>query len=220
MAVLLTDDFNRTASTTVLGGPVTGGPYTVRVGTWGVIGNQAYTSASVANSHVTFPAAVDVDIQATIPVQGNSLGLIVRWVDASNFWYFGWQISTWALLRNTAGTLQQFSTSSPVPVNGDVLRCIAYGRSLYGFVNGRLMCWCEDQFFSAATATSGFRINSNTTLRIDDLTASDAVGIPGDGGTATMRDDVASFIASSDYDPVGAVYKGRDSAAADAGSVA
>ena len=137
MATLLTDDFNRADNVTVLGGPVTGGPYTVRLGVWGINTNRALTN-TVVNSHVTFPAAVDVSLQVTLPVLGSSGGLIARWVDANTNWLFGLNGTVWALMHSVAGTYTVFS-SGPTAVAGDVIRFVAYGRNLYGLVNGKLV---------------------------------------------------------------------------------
>ena len=219
MASLLTDDFNRANSTTVLGWLVSGGAYTVRLGTWGINGNAAYTSASLANAHVTFPAAANVDIQATFPVLVASAGLIARWVDTSNYWLLGTSGSGWALCRYLAGSITPIVTG-PVFADGDVARLITIGKNIYAYINGKLVMYWEDQYYSAATAVAGFRISSSTTFRIDDLSAADApASAPGAPTTGKVIDLDEMLMLDIDPTPPrdGWLYRGRDTKTADAG---
>lgn len=217
MATLLTDTFDRANNTTVLGGPVTGGPYTVRAGTWGVIGNQCYTSVSTAASQVTFPAAADVDLQATFPVVVSSGGgVMARWTAATDYWYLGLTGTTWALMRNTVATGLSSVVIGPTAVNGDTVRLICLGRYVYGFVNGRMVAAAEDSFPSATVA--GLRINSSISLRIDNLSAADATSVPGAPTTADILDltEMPMFAADAAWTD-GWLYRGRDTRTADAG---
>lgn len=202
----LTDDFNRANSTTVVGSPSVGGPYTQQVGTWGISGNTLYTSASTANSQLTFPAAINLDLSATFVVSGGSTvsasQLMFRWVDVSNFWMFGRVGTGLVAFTHVAAGVSTQVTASIAFTDGQALRVVAFGKYLYGFIAGVLVATVEDQYYASAGTPAGFRSNSNTSTRIDDASAVDATTVPSGWGSAL------------------ALYKGRDTTALDlAGSV-
>lgn len=217
MADLLIDDFNRANSTNNPGTPQVGGPYTVRAGTWGIIGNELYTSSSTANALLTFPAAFDVEVSFKIGLMASS-GVVARYVDANNFWYVGWDSGNVAtLFRRTAGTLYGLGSSRALSV-WDTLTIVGFGGYVYGLRNGQLFAAAEDGFVASTPTAAGVRINSSTSARIDDLAARDATTRPGglEGATAAMVE-----LTYSETTPIstGFVYKGRDTKTADEGAV-
>lgn len=219
MTTYLSDDFNRANSTTSLGSPVTGGPYTVRVGTWGINGNQAYTSAAVGESVVTFPAAIDVDISCKFSVLGGSL--VVRWIDGSNYWIIttigGTNLA--CIFRRQAGVNVQIFQSGLSVVAGDIVRVIAKGRYIYLYVNNVFVGSVEDYAFPAATVTSGMRIATSIAPRLDDISAADPPTlVPGgvDGGTGML---VSMDFGPNTNSPLPSfLYRGRDTKTADDGN--
>lgn len=217
MATLLTDDFNRANSTTSPGTPSAGGPYTVRAGTWGINSNQLYTSASTAASLVTFPAAVDVDVSIKVATLGGTPGVVVRYVDTSNYWLASNVSGTWTLQRRTAGTLTTYATG-PAAATGDVARVVALGKVVYLLLNGKLVAQADDPWQTVATAVAGFYINSSTAARLDDASAADAAAVPGISGTgAQLLTDqrIPTARQTGAY-----IYKGRDTAVLDTIGVA
>lgn len=216
MAILLTDDFNRANSTTAPGTPTAGGPYTVRAGTWGINANQLYTSASTAASLLTFPAAVNVDFSAKLATLGGTPGLMVRYVDAANYWLASVFGGAWLLQRRIAGTNTTIATG-PVAAAGDVARVVAFGGEIYLIINGKLVTQADDPWQAAATAVAGFYINSSTAARFDDASAVDATAVPGNLSAANLLTDqrIPTARETGAY-----IYKGRDTAILDTIGVA
>lgn len=223
----LWDDFNRTASTTVIGSPVSGGPYTVVTGTWGVIGGvlagQVYTSVSTASSYVTFPAAADVDITFQIPATGaTTTGVLLRYVDASNRWFFGYTQGTGLTLsRTVTGTGVILFGLNRTALATDVYRVIAKGPMFYIFLNGLLRATVYDTALQTATVCAIW-MNSTAAARMDDLLVVAAPADPlagfGSGTTDTAlgtSDVTGAAIPSS----TGWEYRGRDTKALDLAGV-
>lgn len=219
MATLLSDTFNRANSTTVPGTPATGGPYTAAAGTWGILSNALYTSASLANAVLTFPAARDIDVTATFVTVSDASGIVFRYVDLNNYWVLYQPTgigAQWTLARRVAGTLIN-QWSGPAMASGDVARVVAFGPGIYVFINGRFYGSVSDMWATipAANSPAGFYIASSTVAQFDAATALDATAIPagiGDGGSANVLTDqrIPAARATGAF-----IYKGRDTAALD-----
>lgn len=219
MATLLSDAFTRADSTTTPGTPDVGGPYTVRAGTFGISSNRLYCptpNGSGSGSHLTFPAASNVDISATLPVtlSGNALSLICRWQDASNMWMATVTNGGMFLRRVQAGSYVNYVVSSQIPEVGDVLRFLALGRDLYVFLNGRLKMWSIDQRYNNTYTVAGVQLLDNS-QRIDDLLAVDATMPNIDG---YLDDD--PYAVADPEERLAFLYKGRNTKALDEGNEA
>lgn len=207
------DDFNRANSNTTPGAPLVGGPYTVRTGTWGIISNQLYTSASTPEAQMTFPGEVDPDFQVKIKAIGSSPGIMWRWVDVNNFWVLVLG-TTPGLFRRTGGTYVQFHSSLPAPVVNDVYRVVCRGRYVTVFRNGRAIISVEDPWAAVATATMGYRFNSDIVSRLDDAIVNPAL-------EESLSMDVPAILTPDALRNTGTLlYKGRDTKLADEGAVA
>lgn len=210
---LLQDNFDRANSTNVPGAPQIGGPYTARVGTWGINTNGLYTSVSTAKSTLTFPASVDVDFQAKATlVTGARVGLVVRWVDNNNFWMASKDNNAWQLAHYSGGVYSNVA-AGPTWVTGDLVRIVAVGRMLYLYVNGKLAAQVEDSFYASATAICGFHMDAaSASYRWDDALAVDSALPAPDGSVATLRDPamLGSALQTSSF-----LYRGRDSKSLD-----
>lgn len=208
----LTDTFTRADSAVSPGSPTTGGPYTAALGTWGISSNQLYCATSTSNGQITWPAAIDTDATVTINATGaNGTGLIVRRIDASNYWFFGTgtngQLSVIRVVAAGFAAAIRWSLGAaptlPVTIR---LRCI--GSVIHAYVNGVLVYSGEDDAFASATATSGLRASSTVAARFDNLTVADssAIGSLGAGSVLNLS-TLASGVPQSFS---GHVYKGRD----------
>lgn len=180
MATLLSDDFNRTTSTTVIGSPGTGGPWTNQnSAVSGIITNQGYLSTANTTgtgSHITAPGAVNVDMSVTFAAYGASQaqGICFRWVDASNMWAFAASSNGgYALYRITAGVYASQTSLPFLGVAGDVQRVVAYGENIWCFVNGRLVIHIKDPFYGNGASTIGIIARVNT-CRFDTALAVDS----------------------------------------------
>lgn len=204
MAVLLSDDFTRADSTTVPGSPTIGGPYTVVTGTWGINTNRLYTSASTANSIITFPAAADLTVKMDVTTGSfANAGLIARYQDASNWVGLAFtNISTVSFYIRRAGASAVSGSSISVTVPA-TLQMSCFGPYIYGYVNNSLRWVIEEPFLMTAT-TAGVFVESNTVYRMDNLYAETLAAHPSSlNGSTNLH-----------------VYKGRDLNTDDTGGAA
>lgn len=208
MATLLSDDFNRANDITNVGSPAVGGPYTERVGTtWGINGNALYTSTALSESVLTFPGAINVDFSSSFPVTTGDKGMIVRWVDANNYWYLSANSGNFQLHHRMSGTFYQRSAAYAY-VAGASARIVTRGPLITVYLSGLERFELEDESYAAATATCGWRIHNNNTARIDDALAIDSTALSSPaGGLAPIPD---AGYASNPVDHPAWVFKGRD----------
>ena len=216
IATALYDDFDRPNSSTAIGSPLQGGPYTVRTGTWGINNSSLYCASNTGEAHVTFPGAVDFDATVRILTPGNNGGMLFRWIDASNTWLFQFHTSQIALYRRVSGSwIQRGPSQDPVQA-GDVLRLLVKGDKIFAYRNGRLILVMEDPYIVAATPTMGFRFSGDTTSRVDEVLVHPAGDLP-----TLVGSDADETIAIADsMQNQGFIYKGRDNKLADEGALA
>jgi hypothetical protein len=221
IVTLLFDRFERANSTTSPGVPETGGPYTVRVGTFGINANRLY-SVSAGNTQLTFPAAFDVDVRAKLGSSPNGrIGLMVRWANSTNYWMFWVADGAASIYRCINGTFTMMSQQSVRAwVVGDTARFVAVGRRLYGFYNDDLVTTVFDRYSSLAGTETEAGVRHDTANHyIDTLSA-----YPSYSGMWDSTGDLAP-VAPSDFGAQQSVlqsfvYKGRNSKTDDTGSVA
>lgn len=205
------DDFNRADSTSSLGSPVTGGPYTVQSGTWGISANRAYTSASVSAAHVTVNLGVSNYVfSAVLPVLSASSGLIFHWTDANNFYLWHSTTTDISLYRRVAGTFNQLWASTITRAANDKLTVCTRGEEIYLYLNDKRRYSTTSQY--ATTTTVGFYMSSSTAGRIGNATAVSYTVLPGgtDGGTMSFTDTTLSQTATTNNPLSAFLYKGRD----------
>lgn len=193
MSVIFQDAFTRANSTTAIGSPTIGGPYTVVVGTWGINNNSVYTSASTASAKVTFPGSYDFDAEFQVTTQPGtaSMGLMFRYVDANNFWMVYVGSGSLFLWRNVAGVGTNIANLGAVLAT-DTFRVVGKGTYIYVYINGVRLFKIEDQY-STTASTMGYWSSSTTAGRIDNVTVDDTP--PADmtngvhNGTSTLLDE-------------------------------
>lgn len=220
MAVLLSDDFDRANSTTSLGSPVAGGPYTVSGGTWGINNGEAYLSTPSAGGQVTFPAAFNVEISYRLAVATSSQvspGVMIRWIDATNFWFIGRGSNNgyFAIWRCAGGTFAQATPDAPAVLN-DIIRVVAYGDQIALYVNGVQRGLVTDQWAASTTATTaGMRNGGTSTGRWDSLLVQDVTAPINYWGAAPEVALSPVAHADASIPQASSLYKGRDTALAD-----
>lgn len=129
---LVADRFNRANSTTNLGstdgfGSLDPMAWVQQQGTWGIINNNAYTSVALNRSIATLALGVsDIEIEMELP-SINALGILFRFVDLSNYWYFIIAGSQTELHKFVAGV---DTAVSVVGGGSNTLRVIAKGSSI------------------------------------------------------------------------------------------
>lgn len=176
-ALLSADSFNRTDSTSVLGptdGAGSADPLTWAQdnGTLGINTNQAYSSALVVTNGRLFGLAqintsnADVYVSATITgANSNANGIVVRYTDVSNYWWWRRNATNNTLVKVAGGTYTAITGTWSGAVSGDVLTAVTYGNIIAGFRNGVLITAVSDAHNASATR-HGFHLES-TVFRVD-----------------------------------------------------
>jgi hypothetical protein len=174
VTVYTTDSFNRTNSTTNLSTTDGSGTkdaltWTQDAGTWGINSNQAYTSASTANSIARVDTTfADVTVQATFATLATSMGLLFRFSATTDYWRLtSTSAGALSLVKRVAGVDTTVVTFSTTLVAGDTLKVIAQGSSIRCFRNNTLLGTATTDSFNSTATKHGLWNNSNTTARFD-----------------------------------------------------
>lgn len=163
------DTFDRTDSTTTPGS-TNGGlakTWTESSGTWGIISNTAYITAS-ADSIMTLTWTRNVDwLEVTVPTwTSGTAHLVFRYTDGSNYLRFGGTVAGQALLEQiVAGVATTIATAEDnqglfTLAAGDTLAVRCNGSVIECFVNGRLAICVSDTTQESATIV-GLRLTTN-----------------------------------------------------------
>lgn len=217
-AATLFDTYNRPNSTTSLGSPEEGGPYTAVAGTWGINGDALYCASNTSEAMVTFPGVQDFDATINLKTPGPNNGFLFRYVDSSNTWLVQLNTSNMNLYRRRAGTWNQYGSNAAAAA-GDVVRVVGLGPRIWIIRNGILLAEVEDEFYGqAVAATLGFRHSADTTARIDQIVVHPATTPPVADYAGSDLVDFSGYGSTPDLNQ-GFVYKGRDTQAADEGAV-
>lgn len=136
-----TDNFNR-ANGTLNGSTASDGVSVwTNSGTFNVASNQATGAGNSSRCWIDCGSA-DVEVQVTKSTTGatgaNRCGLLVRYVDASNYLFFHCNGTAFTANKVVAGTSTSLGTGGSV-VAGDVLKVVANGSSVALYVNGSLL---------------------------------------------------------------------------------
>lgn len=172
------DTFNRADSTTTPGQTNGGLPktWTESSGTWGIISNTAYITAS-ADSIMTLTWTRNVDwIEVSVPTWTSGTAHIVfRYTDGSNYLRWGGTVGAVAALEQVvAGAATTISTAEDnqglfTLAEGDALAVRCQGSVIEGYVNGRLAVCVSDTTQENATII-GLRLTTNVP-RLDNFFA-------------------------------------------------
>lgn len=216
MATLLSDDFNRANSTTVVGSPQIGPAPAVLSGTGGISSNQLY--CPVITLLLTYDLAtpgVELSSVFNSITAVNGVGYILGVASTTDFYLVYFSTASVVLYQQAPGGLAPLYTSTvQVPAgSGSVCKARYRDGIIRAYVDDVLVFrWKLD---APITATKhGVRI-SNTSARVDNLLGTDAPTIAEDfsGGLPSN----ALTIASADASPGPAfIYKGRDTKLQDA----
>jgi hypothetical protein len=211
MATLLSDDFNRANSTSVIGAPQIGPSPVVQTGIGGINSNQLYgpTSVMVATYDLGTPN-VEISFLAS-NVSGPVDGAVLGYVSSTDYYYVGFQGTSPVVLNKvtTGGTVALYSSSVRQPTSSTSV-CKAHYRDgiIRAYVDDVLVLrWVLDTPITANL--HGVRL-STSTGRLDNLLGTDAPTISEpilDGA----KPDVAFVYTEATADiPPSFVYLGRD----------
>ena len=229
MAIIVQDNFNRADSTSVLGSPQIGPAPTIVSGTWGISGNQAYTSAVGSNGSVVVwecgTPNVDITLKRTVTQTAGGPVLAVN--TSLDLWQ--------ALFSN------DFTTA---PVEGGLIRffgaSFAWGYGVRGrcsaavnaaavlrviHFNGLVEMWADSTLIArgqvpeALTLTKHGIRASTTQQKYDDITISDAPDITLPVKTGQVREHTFGLFAQTLPSKDAFLYRGRDTKAQDTAGV-
>lgn len=129
----VTDDFNR-ANGSLNGSTTSDGAatWTVQVGTFNVASNQASSGSSGGLDHATLEAAcADCEVSVTIRTNSaNSRGVVLRWVDTSNYLLVDQSATALRLRKRVAGSTTTVASAVVTGAVGDRIRVVAVGNQV------------------------------------------------------------------------------------------
>lgn len=165
------DNFNRADNASVLGTANTGQAWVPLVGTWGISVNQAYVAVVVGNPIAVVDSGLsNSTVNASIPVAGNDVGLVMRATDASNYIRFIIETNVFYLQKCVVGAFTTIASIAGTLVNGDQLSVSVSGSVFTAYKNGVFILTGTDAFNSSATKHGITAVNS--TVRLDDFKVS------------------------------------------------
>ncbi|MGY2747197.1 SGNH/GDSL hydrolase family protein [Arthrobacter sp. UYCu723] len=142
---IITDTFDRADSTTAIGGASDGGTWTA-TGTWGIMGNCAYSPANTNGATLVRDAGqADHVISAVVSAQSGSaskanVGLIARYTDESNYYLLDLNITATGharIYKRQAGVFTVLSaTVAPIWNIGNDVEFMVDGTHLSAYING------------------------------------------------------------------------------------
>jgi hypothetical protein len=127
----VTDDFNRTHGSAIGGSTASDGVsvWTTHGGTWLISSSKADPGAGVTERCTVDAGVADVDVSVEFDTTNgaNYFGMLVRYLDASNYLLFEGTDSNSRLIRRSSGTNTTVATSLGAVSNGDIFRVNAVG---------------------------------------------------------------------------------------------
>lgn len=211
MATLLSDNFDRANSTTVVGAPQVGPAPTIDLGAAGISSNQLYASTAVA--HVNWDLGTP-DVELSMVVNsisgGNAAGLVLGFSGTTADYYLVQALTTGLTLhRNSPGGILTVLASSAIRYpanNGSVLKFSHKNQVLRVYVDGTLVLrWGLD--YPMTATKHGIRM-ATINNRYDNILAVDAPVISEDY-VGAVRTDNNQFKGPEFREPSWA-YLGRD----------
>lgn len=133
--------FTSADSATVLPACEFGGfAWVQQVGTWGVATNQAYNPSATARAIATADTGcVNVHAKCTVTGVANTLGIVVRFVDASNYLRIVTSPTLMSIRQRITGT-ETILFSAPVSaVDGDEVGARVVGARIASYLNGKVV---------------------------------------------------------------------------------
>lgn len=180
LGLFAADTFNRADG--AVGSTSTGSkPWTTTVSGFAIAGNElSLTGITTSGQMFIDPGAPDVRVQATVKAATGAAatmggGILVRYIDAANFWWLSTRVSGSSVgcrfWKQVAGSPTAVGTSSSVAVvPGDVVKVEADGNDLVGYVNNvEVARVTGDTHANTGTKVGFFGHTQGTGTRWDDF---------------------------------------------------
>lgn len=221
MATLLSDNFDRANSTTVVGSPQVGPAPVVLTGTLGINANMLYAPVLVASQAIVVwdlgtPEVEVTALCAALSTSARNTNIVLGAASMTDFYLFVIDTATITLWKMSPGgyiTLIQ----RPLPVaNGATTEVRAsYKAGIIRCYYGGLLYLQHEVSVPITSTRHGLRLNnvSTTNGKADWVLATDAPGLPVPSTNTTQPpDDLCSAVLAL---PDGSAYRGRDTKAQD-----
>jgi hypothetical protein len=179
-ASIWADSFTRSNSSTSLGTTSSNYPWTSRSGTLGINTNLAYAPGAGTNIS-TVDVIQDCNPTVTMSTAGNA-GLVFRYVDSSNYWYFVRHTDGNARLGKVVAGVDtaMTPTATQAVASGNVLQVQVMGKEIRGYVGTTLTHDFTDAFNYQATKAG--IIVKDTTARLGAFDTPMSWGTASSGG--------------------------------------
>lgn len=228
--LVVADSFNRADVASPPGATSTGGiTPSVSAGAAGIQSGMLYSSTTAGEQYVIWnPGQSDIDVVWSLPYRSGDFGFIFNYLDASNFLFVTNNVSDGSLVyRRTGGSYFAIWAPNTIVeadgVNarrwrvGDRFRLLKRGSNIRLYVN-EVVQFHMDVTGMVVGNSLGFRFNSDGNSRLEGFAAATppalTTSVAGTVDTTTIANGDTSA------ESTGFVYKGRDSATSDSGSVA
>lgn len=178
-ASIWADNFTRANSSTSLGTTSSNYAWTSQAGTLGINTNLAYAPSAGTNIS-TVDVIQDCNPTVTMSTAGNA-GLVFRYVDSSNYWYFVCHTDGNARLgKVVAGVDTAISGATQAIASGNVLQVQTMGKEIRTYVGTTLVHDASDAFNYQATKAG--IIIKDTTARLGSFDTPMSWGTASSGG--------------------------------------
>jgi len=173
-SVLFFDNFNRADG--AVGSPVVGTNFTVDVGTFTLSGGKLASGSAGNNRALSSVGVSDFSAEIKLWAASGAIWLIVRAVDASNYWRIGLGSGLPGTLYReriaSAASASLVAITGPVISStvaaGDVVRVSCRGQRMRVYVNGRLWAEWADTWLYATGVRVGVQ-GTNAGVQWDDI---------------------------------------------------
>jgi hypothetical protein len=173
--IFASDSFNRPDNASSLGNADTGQTWSLNTGgsyngNMGISSNQAYTTNTLTNracGSVVDTTHENVEITVTLTGAQMYQGIICRFVDSQNLIYMNHDGTAYRIGKTVNGVDTIISSVSKARNNGDILKVVANGSNICGYLNGFLILsvTCTDML----TATKHGIQSFTNTGRLDNF---------------------------------------------------
>lgn len=169
---LASDNFDRADNPSNLGVADTGQAWEVVSGTWGIIGNTAYTSVAVASTSyaVLESGESDCEVSCTLAagVSNARNRIVFRYSDPDNLFYIVPTTTGYSLSKRQAGSISTIGSYTKTLQSGDVMKIRMSGENIKFYVNDILAVETNQAFNKSATK-HGLGCYNSTLGRFDNF---------------------------------------------------
>lgn len=215
MSTLLSDNFNRANSSTLIGSPQVGPAPVVLGGVGGITSNTLYAATATLNA-VWDLGTVNVEVSATATgtQSGRTLGFTFGTASLTDHYLVVFDFDTVRIYRsNPGGFMVLMQAGAGITAAATACKASYKDGVIRVYVNGVQLMDCLVPLIPTNTR-AGVRLTHASSIRVDNLLAEDAPALPPD---VVASGDVAADLLTqgNPFIPVAFPYRGRNTKALD-----